>query len=102
MMFWFLNGRGPRRQPDPIESFGTGFAAEPHHASTVKEIVLATGYTERAIRKQLQRFGEHGWITRTQSDVDRRNEHIHPTEEFKKDYAYWLMLHPISEFNMNT
>jgi DNA-binding MarR family transcriptional regulator len=75
---------------------------ERNHANTVKEIVLATGYSERAIRKQLQRFGEHGWITRTQSDVDRRNAHIQPTELFRVDCACWLMLHQISEFNMNT
>jgi DNA-binding MarR family transcriptional regulator len=70
-----------------------GAHAEKHHASTVKEIVLATGYSERAIRKQLHRFGEHGWITRTQSDVDRRNAYIQSTERFRVDYAYWLMLH---------
>ena len=86
---------GSRIAQDLFRYLGTH--TEPHHASTVKEIVLATGYSERAIRKQLQRFGEHGWITRTQSDVDRRNAHIQTTERFRVDYACWLMLHQHSQ-----
>jgi Transcriptional regulators len=86
---------GSRIAQDLFRYLGTH--TEPHHASTVKEIVLATGYSERAIRKQLQRFVEHGWITRTQSDVDRRNAHIQPTERFRVDYAHWLMLNQLGE-----
>lgn len=82
---------GSRIAQDLFRYLGTH--TEPHHASTVKEIVLATGYSERAIRKQLQRFGEHAWITRTRSEADRRNAHIQPTTRFRKDYANWLLLH---------
>ena len=74
-----------------------GLQADHNKGSTIKEIVHATGYSERAIRLQLQRFTERGWITRTQSSVDRRNAHIQPTEQLKLDYLSWLMLHHLSE-----
>lgn len=74
-----------------------GSNAERDHGSTVKEIVIVTGYSERAIRQQLKKFAEHGWITRTQSEADKRNASIMPTESFKVDYDYWLLLHQVGE-----
>ena len=62
-------------------------------AYTVKEIVHATGFSERAIRKQLDRFEAHGWITRGRNHLDRRNSHIQPSESLKAAYLEWLKLH---------
>lgn len=62
-------------------------------AFTVKEIVHATGFSERAIRKQLDRFESHGWITRGRNHLDRRNSHIQPSDALKKAYQEWLSLH---------
>lgn len=62
-------------------------------AYTVKEIVHATGFSERAIRKQLDRFEAHGWITRGRNHLDRRNSHIQPSDTLKSAYRDWLALH---------
>lgn len=62
-------------------------------AYTVKEIVHATGFSERAIRKQLDRFETHGWITRGKNHLDLRNSHIQPSEALKRAYQDWLTLH---------
>lgn len=60
---------------------------------TVKEIVLATGFSERAVRGQLSRFHAHKWIERRKNEEDRRNSHIQPTETLKLAYQNWLSLH---------
>lgn len=62
-------------------------------AYTVKQIVHATGFSERAIRKQLDRFEAHGWIIRGRNHLDRRNSHIQPSESLKAAYLEWLKLH---------
>jgi len=62
-------------------------------AFTVKEIVHATGFSERAVRKQLASFEAHGWITKGQNHLDRRNTHIKPSAQMKDAYQYWLSLH---------
>lgn len=62
-------------------------------AYSVKEIVHATGFSERAIRKQLDRFEAHGWIIRGRNHLDRRNSHIQPSESLKAAYLEWLKLH---------
>ena len=64
-----------------------------NHAFTVKEIVYATGFSERAIRKQLACFEAQGWIIRGQNVHDRRNSHIKPSNELKIAYEQWLSLH---------
>ncbi len=82
---------GSRVAQDLFRYFGT--ASNRYQSSTVKEIVQAMGYSERSIRNQLRLFTERGWIIRTQSEHDKRNAQILPTEQFLIDYAYWLMLH---------
>lgn len=62
-------------------------------AYTVKQVVHATGCSERALRKQLKRFEEHGWVTRAKSSTDKRNSHVYPTPALKEAYQQWLQLH---------
>jgi DNA-binding MarR family transcriptional regulator len=62
-------------------------------AYTIKQVVHATGCSERALRQQLRRFEDHGWITRVKSDQDKRNSHVYPTEALKEAYQQWLQLH---------
>lgn len=70
-----------------------GQEASDGKAYTVKEIVHVTGFSERAIRKQLDRFEAHGWITRGRNHLDRRNCHIQPTDGLMTAYQEWLTLH---------
>ena len=60
---------------------------------TVKEIVLATGFSERAVRTQLSRFENNNWIERKKNHLDRRNSHIQPRDELRVVYMEWLRLH---------
>jgi DNA-binding MarR family transcriptional regulator len=60
---------------------------------TMKEIIHATGFSERAIRKQLDRFEANGWLIRGKNNHDRRNNHIEPSESLRKAYLEWLSLH---------
>lgn len=60
---------------------------------TVKEIVLATGFSERAVRGQLSRFEAHDWIERQKNQMDRRNSHIQPSDALKSAYHNWISLH---------
>jgi hypothetical protein len=62
-------------------------------AFTVKEIVLATHFSERAIRQQINRFESHGWIHRGKNKSDKRNSHILPSQKLKDAYWHWLSLH---------
>ena len=81
----------PRISHELFKLLGEGKPGE--RAYTVKEIVHATGFSERAVRKQLDRFESHGWITRGKNDLDRRNSHIQPSETLKSAYQNWLSLH---------
>jgi len=60
---------------------------------TMKQVVHATGYSERAIRQLLVKFEQHGWIERKQGDQDKRNTFIYPTAAIKTAYQAWLRLH---------
>ena len=73
-------------------------------AYTMKEIIHATGFSERAIRKQLEKFEMHGWLIRGKNNHDRRNSHIEPSDSLRDAYLEWLSLHMAqasraSEFN---
>jgi DNA-binding MarR family transcriptional regulator len=62
-------------------------------AYTIKQVVHATGCSERALRNQIKRFEEHGWVTRAKSVTDKRNSHVYPTPALKEAYQQWLQLH---------
>ena len=60
---------------------------------TVKNIVLTTGYSERAIRQQLRQFETDGWIKRTRGIQDKRNITIESTENLQCIFRQWLDQH---------
>ena len=59
---------------------------------TVKQVVLASGCSERAVRKILNKFEEHGWVSKKRSHSDRRNTFVEPTKALNDAYAAWCAI----------